>query len=176
MVMKTKNHLITTRHCTYCGQCFDVNPRLGKRHRYCSKTECARVSHCVAQQKFSKNGGYGSHYTSKDNVNDVRSWRQRNPGYWKRKRRSKQPKAVKFVLTKDLSAALRYVALYDTIDTRLALEIGLIPRRTDHALYDTIAKEVLRLIMRGYVIFHNKPARATSDRTSRPFTCRQRME
>ncbi|HWZ95329.1 MAG TPA: hypothetical protein VNW30_09060 [Opitutaceae bacterium] len=174
--MKTKNHQITTRLCAHCGQSFDVNPRLGNRHRYCSKTECARVSHCVAQKKFWKNGDYRSHYTSKDNVNDVRSWRQRNPEYWKRKRPSKRLKNANFVLTKDLSAALRYVALYDTIDTRLALEIGLIPRRTDHALYDTIAKEVLRLIMRGYVIFHNKPDKAASDRIPRPLTFQRRIE
>jgi hypothetical protein len=157
MVMRTKNHQITTRDCAHCGQCFDVNPRLGKLHRYCSKRACARASHRAAQKKWLKQKGGKDYFTFEKNANHVRSWRQQNPGYWKRKRPSKRRKTANFVLTKDLSAALRYVALHDTIDTRLALEIGIISRITGAALHDTIAKEILRLIMRGYVIFHKKP-------------------
>ena len=54
---------------------------------------------------------------------------------------------------------MRYVALQDTIDTRLALEIGIISQLTGAALQDTIAKEIRRLMLRGYAILRRTPAR-----------------
>jgi hypothetical protein len=65
-----------------------------------------------------------------------------------------------FELTKALAAAVRYVALQDTIDTRFALEIGLISRVSGVALQDTIAKEIHRLTLRGYAILRGKSGRS----------------
>jgi hypothetical protein len=161
MAMKTNRHRTLHRHCTHCGQLFAVNPRLGKRHRYCSEPECARASHRASHKKWQDQGDYKLHYTSEDNVERVRSWRQRHPEYWKRKRRPKRLSNAKFALTEDFSSILRYVALQDSIDTRLALEIGIISRLCGVALQDTIAKEIRRLIIRGHAILRNKPARAS---------------
>jgi hypothetical protein len=160
MVMKTKNHQITTRHCAHCGQCFDVNPRLGKLHRYCSEPACAQASHRASHKKWLKRNGKMTYNTAQDNVDHVRNWRRRNPEYWKRKRPSKRLKNANFVLTDGLSAVLRYVALQDTIDTRLALEIGIISRISGGALQDTIAMEIRRLIVHGNAILRNKPVSA----------------
>ncbi|MEN9661768.1 MAG: hypothetical protein RL324_717 [Verrucomicrobiota bacterium] len=63
------------------------------------------------------------------------------------------------MLTPALAEVMRYVALQDTIDTRFALEIGLIAEVSGAALQDTIAKEIRRLIMRGYAILRGKPSK-----------------
>ena len=45
------------------------------------------------------------------NNDHVRGWRRNHPRYWKRKRVSARSRARGFTLTKQLAAAMRYVAL-----------------------------------------------------------------
>ena len=70
-----------------------------------------------------------------------------HPGYW---RRSGRLTGIR------LDAALRSVlkenALQDSIDTHLALLIGLIAHVSNLALQDTIAIEIRRLILLGHGI------------------------
>jgi hypothetical protein len=102
-----------------------VNPRLGKRHRYCAEPACARASRAAAQKKWlSKNGGK-AYFTGEVHADRVRRWREHHPRYWQKEHPAKLTLPPETTLPKKLSAALRYVALQETIDTRFALEIGL---------------------------------------------------
>lgn len=141
-----------TRQCAHCGHRFIVNPRVGRRHRYCAKPECRQASRASARKRWlSKNGG-STYFAGKENADRVRAWREQNPGYWRRATRMQRSKLNSFVLTKRLAAALRYGALQDTIDAHLALKIGMISELTGTALQDTIAKELRRLMLRGHAI------------------------
>ena len=158
--MKTSDHRNQTRCCAHCGQQFAVNPRLGKRHRFCSQPLCAQASRQVAQKKWLRKNGGKIYFSGQENTDRVRNWRDRHPRYWKRKHRCEDVGKAAFKLTKTLAAILRYVALQDTIDTRLALEIGIISELSGAALQDTIAKEIRRLMLRGYAILRRKPVRS----------------
>jgi len=154
--MKISRRRIYARRCAHCGQRFPVNARLGNRHRFCSQAECAKASRRAARKKWLRKNGGKRYFSGEENGDRVRSWRKRNPKYWKRANRSKRSKQRDFVLTKSLAEAVRYVALQDTIDTRLALKIGLISELTGAALQDTIAKEIHRIMMRGYAIMRGQ--------------------
>ena len=145
-----------TRSCAHCGQRFTINPRLGKRHRFCSRPQCAKASHATARKKWLRRNGGKSYYLGPQNTDRVYDWRRQHPRYWKKTGRSKWVRRGEFELTKALAAELRYVSLQDTIDTRLALEIGLISRVSGASLQDTIAKEIHRLTLRGYAILRGK--------------------
>lgn len=148
-----------TRRCAHCGQPFIVNPRVGKRHRFCTKPACAEVSHYVANKRWLRRNGGKAFHRGDEAIKRVHNWRETHPRYWKRTHQKKRGRHTAFKITKALAAALRYVALQDTIDTRLALEIGIISRLSGSALQDTIAKEIGRLTIRGYAILRGQSIR-----------------
>ena len=127
--MPTNHHRIRTRCCAYCAQPFVINPRLGKRHRFCSKRACALASRTCARKKWLRKNGGKSYFTGRQmrpkNMDRVLRWRTRNPRYWRKTRREKLVLNPQIVLPKRISSAMRYVSLQDTIDTRFALEIAL---------------------------------------------------
>lgn len=139
-----KHHRNQIRRCAHCGQRFVVNPRVGKRHRYCSLPACVKASGVHARKKWLKKNGGRKYFDRSDNTDRVRSWRKQHPLYWRRKTRVRRRRRNDYVITKALAAALRYVGLQDMIDTHLALKIGLISQATGAALQDAIAKEIRR--------------------------------
>jgi hypothetical protein len=148
------------RRCAHCGRQFVVNPRAGKRHRCCSRTKCVQARQEAAQKKWLKkwrkeNGGE-SYFSGEKSLENARAWRARNPQYWKRTRRHKGAWSGAFRLTRKLKAVLRSVALQDAIDTRLALEIGIISRLSGVALQDAIAREIRATMLRGYAILRGQ--------------------
>lgn len=128
MVMKA-HHRKHTRRCVHCGQRFLVNPRLGKRHRFCSLPICVRASRICAQQKWLRKNGGKSYFTSDDvrpkNLDRVRKWRVCNPQYRIQRQRAKSVLDRRIPVPRALATKMRYVVLQDTIDTRFALEIAL---------------------------------------------------
>lgn len=152
-------HHTRTKPCAHCGHRFHINPRVGRRHRFCAKPECRRISRAKARKRWLKKNGGRRYFDGDDNAERVRSWRKRNPGYWRRESRAQAAKPKKFTLTKRLAAALRFVALQDSIDSDLALKIGIISELCGATLQDTIARELRRLMLRGDAILRGKQPR-----------------
>lgn len=145
-----------TKCCCHCGQRFKVNPRVGRRHRYCTATACVRASRVAARRKWLIKNGGKSYFRGDAGKNRVREWRKRNPKYWRRKKIDRS----RFRLSKRLASILRKVALQDSIDSFLALKIGIIARISGHALQDEIASEIRNLMLRGDAILRgNNPKR-----------------
>ena len=145
-----------TRLCAHCGHRFNINPRVGSRHRYCTKPDCVRISRATARKRWLRKNGGRRYFDRTDNTERVRTWRNKHPGYWRRESRVQRSRHHKFKLTKRLATALRYVALQDSIDTHLALKIGLISALSGATLQDAIAKELRRLMLRGHAILRGK--------------------
>jgi hypothetical protein len=124
MVMELHHHK-STRHCAHCGQRFFVNPRIGRRHRFCGAPACVRVSRATAQGKWRSQQANRDHFTGSAHVLRVQEWRKTHHQYWRESRTAKPVLSQQFALPKKLSAMMRYVALQDMIDTRFALEIAL---------------------------------------------------
>ena len=78
---------------------------------------------------------------------NVQEWRKSHPDYWRRPGR-----LAGIRLDATLASVLKETALKDSIDTHLALLIGLIAHVSNLALQDTIAFEIRRLILLGHGI------------------------
>jgi len=143
------------RLCANCGKPFVVDPRVGKRHRFCSLPACVKVSRREAQKKW-RNAGGKAYLTSEENVRQVREWRKLHPLYWKRTRQQKGRRPAPLRISRRLATVLRSVALEDVIDSRLALEIGMISRLSGAALQDAIAAELRATMLRGYAILRGQ--------------------
>jgi hypothetical protein len=128
MVMAQHHHK-STRRCAHCGQRFIVNPRLGKRHRFCSQPDCVHASRANARKKWLRKNGGKAYFVGRQlrpkNLDRVLRWRARNPGYWRRTHLEKLALHPQIALPKKICIAMRNVSLQDTIDTRSALEIAL---------------------------------------------------
>jgi hypothetical protein len=120
---------------------------LGRRHRYCSRPECAHSSHRKSQKKWRRSQLGREYFRGRVNSDHVREWRKSHQGYWRRRGR-----LADLRLTPTLAGVLRDVALQDSIDTHLALLIGLVAHVSNLALQDTIAFEVRRLMLLGHGI------------------------
>ena len=120
-----KHHQKSTRHCAHCGQRFFVNPRIGRRHRFCGAPACVRISRAAAQEKWRAQQVNRDHFKGPEHVLRVQEWRKAHAYYWRERKAAKHVLNQQFVLPKKLSAMMRYIALQDSIDTRVALEIGL---------------------------------------------------
>jgi hypothetical protein len=145
--MKGRRRKNIFRPCAHCGRRFLVNPRAGRRQRFCSEPECRRASHLQADKKWRRSRKGREYFKGWVNADHVRTWREEHPEYWRRRLRLDG-------LTGDepLASALRELALQDSIDTPLSLVIGLIADRLNLALQDTIAFELRRLMLLGHGI------------------------
>jgi hypothetical protein len=104
--MKTNHHQISTRRCAHCGQRFDINPRIGRRQRYCAKPNCIRASRKASQKKWLRQLANRDHFKGHENVDRVRDWRKAHPAYWQKKGR-----LPGLTIKKELASLLRDVAL-----------------------------------------------------------------
>ena len=153
------------RRCVLCDRSFAINPRVGKRHRFCSRPACAKASRRAAQRqwlkKWQQEHGGESYFAGQKSLGNTPARPARHPDCKKRTRRSKGARCGRFRLTSKLAAVVRSVALQDTIDTVLALQIGLISRLTGAALQDTIARKMRALILRGNAILQGQRSKRT---------------
>lgn len=70
-----------TIRCAHCGRPFIPNPRV-KKQRYCGGKECQRARKTLWQrEKMRTDQEYQTNQRESQ-----RTWRERNPGYWKQYR------------------------------------------------------------------------------------------
>lgn len=131
------------RRCAHCGRAFAVEPRVGRRHRFCSRPECAHASHLRAQRKWRRSPAGRDYYRDGESTLRVREWRRAHPGRGRRRDRA---------LPGPLAAVLREFASQDSMDPLLALLIGLVAERTNLAQQDAMAIALRQLILRGHAI------------------------
>lgn len=70
-----------TNRCAHCGRFFIPNPRV-KDQSYCGRKECQRARKTRWQREKMKTD---PEYQANQRESQ-RSWRERNPGYWKQYR------------------------------------------------------------------------------------------
>lgn len=138
------------RRCAHCRRPFIVDPRVVRRHRFCSRKACARASQRTSQQKWLNSEKGKGYFSGKENSQNVRDWRQLHPQYWKRTRRFKDRRSGKTRLIRQLAAALKCVALQDVIDPRPPLKIRIDSRLSGAALQEEIARKIRAIILRGH--------------------------
>jgi hypothetical protein len=75
------------RYTTFDNISFFI-PCPNSRHtqRYCAKAECRKASKAAAQAKWLNKAENRSYFRGPENVERVQRWRERHPGYWRKKR------------------------------------------------------------------------------------------
>ncbi len=74
--------------CLHCREFFIPSPNSRHAQRYCAKAECRKASKAAAQAKWLNKPENRSYFRGPENTERVRRWRERRPGYWRKKRSS----------------------------------------------------------------------------------------
>ena len=79
---------IKRKKCHNCKTLFVPNLRKKGQHFYCKKDECRKASKAASQKKWLNKPENRDYFCGPDNVKRVKEWRKKNPGYWKRSKRT----------------------------------------------------------------------------------------
>lgn len=148
--------------CRNCKRFFVPDYRNRNRQRYCKNSECRKASKAFSQQKWLQKPENENYFKGPLNAQRVREWRRGNPGYWKRRHRSKQ-NALQDRLNaqpseiKDDNANFTNNALQDFLNIQPAVIIGLISNLIGSPLQDDIAGTLLRMQQSGQDILCCQP-------------------
>lgn len=149
------------RKCLCCKNLFKPDPRQKNHQRYCSGIACRKASKAASQKKWLNKSKNRDYFSGSENVQRVQAWRQRNPGYWRKK---EQPLAAALLqeisLTQVVDKAkqsdtLVPSALQDLTALQVPVLVGIIAQLTGDTLQDQIVITLQRLIALGADILAN---------------------
>lgn len=146
------------RNCLHCKSIFFADRRNLRHQKFCCQPSCQAVSKRQAHQRWLSKDGNRDYFKGSAAVERVRAWRERNPGYWKRPKKSPQsalqdlsttqPPVNKPVPQSD-PQDLFTSALQDLSKVQQPLLVGLISQILGSPLQDDILAFVVRLVAKG---------------------------
>jgi hypothetical protein len=150
-----------TRKCRNCGTFFKPDPRSKGRQKYCSTLSCQKASKAARQKKWLSQPQNQNYFKGPENIERVRRWRAKNPGYWiKPKKASHIEDTLQDVIMmqatdiKQENSELKATALQDALLSQTPVLIGLIAHLTGSALQDDIVNTTLKLQQLGEDFLH----------------------
>ncbi len=158
--MKKKKR-VRKRKCLNCGELYLPDPRTRDRQKFCSKPECKRASKARSQRRWLSKPENQQYFSGPENVDRVRAWREKHPGYSKKGRKPagtlqddcpSQP-----IDPQEDASDLNLDALQDDCLSQLPLLVGLIASLTGSALQDDIAVSIRRMHSCGQRVLGMKP-------------------
>jgi len=154
---------INKKKCRHCRQLFVPDYRNREKQDYCQKTPCRKASKKSSQKKWLSKPENEDYFRSPDNVERVQKWREDNPEYWKRTKRSTALQdllAAQPIENKEnngqINAQPQNHALQELLMAQSPVIIGLIYNLTGSALQDDIANTLLRMQQFGQEILFSK--------------------
>jgi hypothetical protein len=159
---------IKKRKCRHCRRLFAPDPRNQNRQNYCSKLLCRKASKAASQKRWLNKPENKDYFKGPENVERVRNWRKKNPGYWKRavSRTALQDHSIiqHAENTNDIEQK-NAIALQDLLLAQPPVIIGLISNFIGSALQDDIADTLLAMQQSGQDILCLQPGKkgGTSD-------------
>ncbi len=82
---------VSSSRCLHCGGLFQADSRNRGRQRFCSAQACKKASKRHSQALWLHQPANADYFKGSANTERVRQWRARNPGYWKRPKKSADP-------------------------------------------------------------------------------------
>ena len=136
-----------TRQCRHCHTFFKPDPRSKGRQTFCSLTDCQQASKKASQKKWLQKPQNQNYFCGPDNVQRVRLWREKNPGYSRKSQVAfSTPKPLQETLivqgteNKEEKKVLKQDPLQDLILAQPSVLIGLIAHLTGSTLQDDIVR------------------------------------
>lgn len=144
------------KNCRHCKELFQAEARNRRHQRYCCKEDCQRASKSASQRRWLNRAENRDYFRGALNVERVRQWRARNPGYWRRGQGKgsvsestlQEVKVGQVAEKKEESGSLIKLPLQDVISEQPLILIGLIANIMGTTLQEDIAfasKNLLRL-------------------------------
>lgn len=78
----------SSSRCLHCDGLFEADPRNRGRQRFCRADACKQASKRHSQARWLRQPANADYFKGPSNTERVRQWRARNPGYWKRPKKS----------------------------------------------------------------------------------------
>ena len=157
------------RKCLSCRHVFSADYRNGHHQRYCSKLDCRKASKRASQRRWHRKTKNRSCDCGTERVAKVQAWRQRHPGYWKRKPKpisAPQPTDAQSVNPEERSHNATTPQISPLRDLSLAQNpafVGLLSMVTGRTLRDDIAATTRQLLLMGENILGLKTPGATQE-------------
>jgi hypothetical protein len=135
---------------------FLPNRRNWWHQKYCAKPECRKASQAESQRRWLSKPENRDVFRGSENVERVRQWRAKNPGYWKRL--SKAPGTLQEVFqtqaiqNKELTKTTSLPPLQDFVALQDPLLLGLIAHLVDSPLQEVVEQAARRLLLKGQSI------------------------
>jgi hypothetical protein len=157
------------KKCRHCKRLFIPDHRNSDRQRYCSKEECRKASKTASQKKWWNKPENRDYFRGPLQVERVREWRKKHPGYSLKKRPDKRA-ALQDALTrqpvenKEDKHQIASGALQDLLRRQEAVIAGLISNITGSVLQDDIVETLLRMEQSGHDILYGQPIKKEGGR------------
>ena len=155
--------------CLHCKELFVPHARNWWHQKFCSKPECRQASKAQSQRRWLSKPENQDHFRGSANVERVRQWRQRHPGYWKRP--SKAPGTLQDVLplqaadNVEVTETTSVAPLQDFVAVQDPLLLGLISHLVDSPLQEVVEQTTLRLIQKGRDLLDMRSTRKAKGNT-----------
>jgi hypothetical protein len=151
---------IDKKKCCHCRRLFLPDPRNRNRQRYCSRTPCRKASKAASQKKWLRKPENKDHFKGPENVERVREWRKKNPGYWKRSKPKialQDPLILEHTEKTGNIDQIHANGLQDFLMAQPPVIIGLISNFIGSPLQDDIAHTLLAMQQYGLDILCLQP-------------------
>ena len=150
------------RKCKCCHTLFRPDPRNRHHQRYCAAPSCRAASKAASQARWLAAPENHDYFRGPVNVARVRTWRSRNPGYWRNRRRARVA-LQEFSLAQAIdstgkTAKIAPSPLQEIILAQPAVLIGLIAHIAGTPLQDEISRTTDRLLRLGQDILATSAA------------------
>jgi hypothetical protein len=147
--------------CLHCRESFVPSPNNRQKQRYCQEADCRKASKAAAQAKWLSKEQNRRYFQGPENVERVRAWRKKNPGYWRkqseRRARPEPPQESQASDGQAVSLGRNLVTqaggeagtLQDFASIQVPLLVGLTSLLAGDALQDHFAVLCGQLVERG---------------------------
>ena len=141
---------IKRKKCCHCNQLFVPDHRNKSRQRYCKKPECRKASKADSQKRWCQKPENIDYFHGPHNVERVQRWREANPGYSRRKPKTRvdalqDPLNRQHVEKTINNPDFANHTLQDLLTWQPSVLIGIIAQLTGYALQDDIAMAARRM-------------------------------
>ena len=132
------------------------NGRNWWHQKYCTKPQCRKASKTESQRRWLSKPENRDVFQGSANVERVRQWRAKNPGYWKRPAR--EPGTLQELVPAQASENTEVTEttspppLQDFVASQDPLLLGLISHLVDSPLQEVVEQAALRLLQKGQSI------------------------
>jgi hypothetical protein len=151
------------RKCLHCGEFYRPDRRNLRHQRYCAKPDCRKQSKAASQRRWLQRPENQTYFRCPENCQRVKEWRERHPGYG-RKKKAAPPAALQEVYhaedpeAQGVSPSPRPDALQELCAMQPAMVVGLISMMTGSTLQEDIALTTRLLLRKGQDILAMRPA------------------